>query len=295
MGIAAFKPGDGIELIRPHQWTKNLLVLMPLFFSGHWSEGALARSLEAFAVFSLAASAGYCLNDVCDLARDRRHPRKRERPLPSGRVAPSVALLLGAVLAVASIAVAASVGEALAEVTVLYLVYQTLYSVLLKHVVIIDLLLLAFAYLLRIFAGVAATGITPSNWILIVTWLTALMLATGKRYLEFVRYRPRNDRAEFRPVLEHYSSAFLRQMMSSTGAALLVSYLLWCNENVVLSRFTALQIFPTAGFVSYGILRYLLLVYRRSFDDDPTRGLLRDPPIVASVVIFLVWIGAIIR
>lgn len=286
---------DTLQLLRPHQWSKNALVLTPLFFSGHWSRTTCLQSAGAMVAFSLTASAGYCINDIFDRELDRNHPVKANRPIAARRVGPAAAAVLAALVASGGVLLASIISSQLVYVILLYMLLQLLYSAGLKHVVILDLLLLASVYVLRIFAGVAATGITPSNWILIVTGLTALMLATGKRYIERTRYADVTGNAQTRPVLDCYPAGFLQQMMSSTGAVLLVSYLLWCNENVALGRFQAREIFPTAMFVAYGILRYLLLVYQQSFDEDPTRGLLRDRPIVLSVLLFLCWIGAIVR
>lgn len=295
------KARDIVELVRPHQWAKNVLVVAPLFFSGQLTSGgpgaAQARmaTVIALLVFSLAASSCYAANDAFDAELDRAHPNKSQRPVASGRISPQSALGVAALCALGAISVSALCSFELVKIIILYQVLQILYSIRIKHVAIVDLLVLSSSYVLRVLAGAAATGITPSNWIVIVTGLSALMLATGKRYLELVRYRPLRNRAVTRPVLSQYPAPFLRQVMSSMGAALLVTYLLWCNENVVLGRFRAIEIFPTAIFVTYGILRYLLLVYRRSFNDDPTLGLIRDAPIVISVFVFLFWIGMIIR
>lgn len=289
---------DYIQLIRPHQWAKNLLVLTPLFFSGRWQQPEFYSSLAALLAFSLVASSGYILNDIFDRNLDRNHPTKRSRPIASGRVSISRGLILLGILMCAGFSVAFSTNTSLVEVLGCYLAAQIAYSIFLKHHAIADLLVLSAAYLLRVLAGVAATGIHPSGWILIVTGFTALMLVTGKRYLEIVAHgvtKGVTNGEATRPVLALYPENFLLHLMTSTGIALLIAYLLWCSENVSLGRFSGPAIFPTAGVVAYGILRYLLLVYSKTFDEDPTRGLLRDVPIVCCSIVFFVWIGLITR
>ncbi|MCC6953316.1 MAG: UbiA prenyltransferase family protein [Deltaproteobacteria bacterium] len=281
-----------LRQLRPHQWVKNLLVFAPLFFSESWTLPLAQRSLAAFVVFSLLASAGYCLNDLLDYEKDKNHPVKRSRPIASGALPRRVAWLCATLLALTAMLIAFAFSRSLFGVAGIYLVLQLSYSLLLKNIAILDLLVLSTFYVLRVLAGAVVTGILPSTWIITFTWLISLMLATGKRYSEVAH---RGTRAQLsRPVLLRYSPQHLRQFVTAFGALSIMCYILWCQEAIGRWRFSTFEILPSVLIVSYGILRYTLLVLQKRFDDDPTRGLLGDPPIIASVVVFLLYLGAVI-
>lgn len=281
-----------VQLLRPHQWIKNGLIFAPLLFSGQWSTPLFEASLVAFVAFCLISSASYCLNDAADQERDRQHPVKRMRPVASGAVTTTEAYLLAAVLTSCSLALAAALGRPLTLTVATYFALQISYTFLIKNIPILDLLLLSSLYVLRIVAGVAATAIHPSTWIITCTSLIALMLAAGKRYLEVSRSGPHGHHT--RPVLGKYSHHFLRHLMSSIGAATLVCYLLWCQETVESGRFSVMQVFPSALPVTFCLLRYQLLVYQKQFDEDPAKGLLQDAQILAAVLLYVGYIAYVI-
>lgn len=281
-----------MRLLRPHQWVKNGLIFAPLLFSGQWSTPLFNLSLAAFAAFCLISSAAYCLNDAADQARDREHPEKCKRPVAAQQISPFAAYLLAAVLTSCSLVLALKISQPLAATIVCYLALQLAYTFLIKNVPILDILLLSSLYVLRIMAGVAATSIQASTWIIICTWMIALMLASGKRFLEVSRTGSTSHAS--RPVLGKYSHHFLRHLMSSMGAATLVCYLLWCSESVQTGRFSASEVFPSALMVTFCLLRYQLLVYQKQFDEDPAKGLLKDFQILVAVLLYVAYMAYVI-
>ncbi len=281
-----------LQLLRPHQWVKNFLIFAPLLFSGQWSESLFYLSLGAFAAFCLISSAAYCLNDAADQARDREHPEKCRRPVAAQRVSTTEAYLLTAVLTSCSLVLAWKISQPLGLTICCYAAAQLVYTFLIKNIPILDILLLSSLYVLRILAGVAATDIHASTWIIICTWMIALMLASGKRFLEVSRSGASAHHA--RPVLGKYSHHFLRHLMSSMGAATLVCYLLWCNETVQSSRFSSAEVFPSGAIVTFCLLRYQLMVYQKQFDEDPAKGLLKDIQILVAVLLYVAYMAYVI-
>ncbi len=280
-----------VRLLRPHQWTKNLLVFTPLFFYAAWNEHELLLGVLSFISLSALASASYCLNDIADREADRRHPTKRTRPIAAGEISPRAAVAVAVTLGIFAFALGSYLGPWFIFSLLLYLGLELAYTYRLKAVPVVDILLLAFLFFLRVLAGSLATHIEPSPWILIITWLISLMLATGKRLLERVAYG--DNAAEIRPVLGQYSASYLRHTLTSVGSAALVCYLLWCSEGVATHRFRAAEIFPSSIIVAFVLLRYQLLVFNEKFDEDPARGLLRDRGLVLAVFVYVVYLGLV--
>jgi 4-hydroxybenzoate polyprenyltransferase len=281
-----------IRLIRPYQWVKNLLIFAPLFFSGNWSNLLAFQSIVAVLSFSLLASAAYCINDIKDVKKDRSHPKKQLRPIAAGEVGVTLAAILAVALTAGAFLIGEKLGPGFRVILLTYFALQFAYTFFVKKIVILDILLLSTLYVVRVLAGVAATGIQPSSWILICTWFIALMLASGKRYLEVSLHGSNSPIS--RQVLGKYSIQFLRQLISGTGMATLVCYLLWCQESVISTRFAPVEIYPSAMIVAFGIFRYQLLVIQKQFDEDPTKGLLKDAQIVICAIVYAAYFCTII-
>ena len=278
-----------LRITRPHQWIKNLLLFAPLFFSGRISLPLLYQAALGALAFTLAAASAYCLNDVLDAEKDRLHPTKKHRPVASRELPGFMALLLAAVLLLAALLLAHHLSVPFCTFVSSYYALQLLYSLVLKAVPILDILLLSSLYLVRLVAGAVLTTVEPSSWLLITGWLLALMLAIGKRYCEFTQHA--SAAGSTRPVLRSYSSHYLRHLFTSTGAAALVCYLLWCSEAVAQKRFLPAEAFPTVFFVAFGLFRYQLLVFQRRFDEDPTKGLVTDIPTLLNVILFALYLA----
>lgn len=278
--------------LRPHQWAKNLFVLAPLVFAhGLKSPLLVGRGVAAFAAFCAASSAVYLLNDLRDRDRDRHHPLKRHRPIAAGTVPRSAAVAAAAVLLAVAGGIAAALGAAFSLVLVGYLTLNLLYTLGLKQVVILDVLLISIGFVLRVLAGGAAVGVEVSRWLLLCTIFLALFLAFSKRRHEIELLEARA--ADQRQVLSQYSPAFLDQMINVVTASAVVSYALYAIAPETTEKYDTQDLIWTIPMVLFGIFRYLFLVYQRPGERNPTEALLSDAPFVVNLLLWgaaVVWI-----
>jgi len=277
--------------LRPAQWAKNFFVLAPLVFAGALTRPALlARGLLAFATFCAAASAVYLVNDLRDREADRRHPSKRHRPLAAGTLGVGTAVGAAVVLAGAALAGALSLGGSFTAFLAAYLGLNLLYSLGLKHVVILDVMLVAAGFLLRVLAGAAAVGAEVSHWLLLCTLFLALFLAFSKRRHEIGLLAA--EAAEQRRVLDQYSLAFLDKMINVVTASTVVAYSLYAVSPETVARHGTDRLFWTVPLVLFGVFRYLYLIYQRPGERNPTEAILRDGPFLVNVLLWgLVVVG----
>jgi 4-hydroxybenzoate polyprenyltransferase len=282
--------GAFVASLRPRQWTKNLLVFAGLIFSRGLHEPALvARSVFAFAIFCLLSGGIYLVNDVVDAERDRAHPQKRLRPVASGRLPAGVALGGGIALLVGAAIAAFLLSTPFGAVAVAYAVLLTAYSAWLKHVVIVDGLIIAGGFVLRALAGVIVLDIELSHWLLLCTILLALFLTFGKRRHELIALE--GGAADHRPILSEYSPQLLDQMIAVVTASTLMAYALYTFAPETQARLGTARLPLTIPFVLYGIFRYLYLLYRRDLGGNPSEHLLTDRALLLDVAL---WGGAVI-
>jgi 4-hydroxybenzoate polyprenyltransferase len=273
--------------LRPQQWIKNLFIFAPIIFSRHFLERPLVlRIAAAFAAFCIVSSAHYIFNDIRDLAEDRRHPIKSQRPLASGRLkkGPAVAAML--VLAAVGLGAAAALSMPFFYISVGYLVLQVLYSIKLKHVVILDIFVVAAGFVLRVVAGGLVIGVTISSWLLICTMLLALFLAMSKRRHELVLLE--GEAENHRPILKEYTTYLLDQMISVVTASTLVAYCLYTISEETVARFGTKNLILTVPFVLYGIFRYLYLVHQKEEGGSPEHLILKDKPLLIDIFLWVV-------
>ena len=271
-----------LELARPSHWVKNVFVLAPLVFAELLTDPRAAlRALGAVACFCAAASAIYAFNDLKDRHEDRNHPLKRHRPVASGRVTPGVAAALALTLALAATAGGLVLGPEFLAILLCYLVLNSLYSLHLKHVVILDVMIVAAGFVLRVAAGAAAIPVHLSAWLLLCTIFIALFLAFSKRRHELLLLQ--DEARHQRRVLEQYSTTFLDQMINVVTASTVVSYALYSASPAVVDRFGYRFLAVTIPFVLFGIFRYLYLTYQKPGRRNPTEAVLRDKPSLANV------------
>jgi 4-hydroxybenzoate polyprenyltransferase len=270
--------------IRPEQWTKNLFVVAPLLFGKALSSPlSLRQTGVAFAAFCAASSSIYLLNDLFDREADRLHPVKRCRPIASGAVpVPAAAGLALALLAAAAAGAALWAAPALVPIA-LYVALMALYSGLLKHVALLDVLVIAGGFVLRVVAGSRAAGVAPSHWLLLCTFFLALYLALGKRRGELVLAG-----GSARPALEAVSVPLIESFESIAMAVTIVCYTLYTVAPETVSWFGNDRLLLTVPFVVFGLFRWRLLEARGG-GEDPTGDLYRDPALVATI---LLWGGA---
>jgi 4-hydroxybenzoate polyprenyltransferase len=278
--------------LRPHQWTKNLIVFAALAFSKHlFDTTALLRSAAAFAVFCGLSGAVYLINDVVDMERDRLHPRKKRRPIASGELHPRMALGLSAALAVACAAVAAQLGIEFAICAVLYVLLNILYSFKLKNVVILDVLGISMGFVIRAVAGGLVIGVTISEWLLICTILLALFLGLAKRRHELTSLS--DNAVEHRAILSEYSPYLLDQMIAVVTASCVTAYAFYTTAEETKQKFQTTRLPWTIPFVLYGIFRYLYLVHQKEQGGSPSEIILTDRPLLIAVALWAataVWI-----
>ena len=281
-----------LEAMRPRQWSKNLFVLAGLLFSHKLFTPLAGVALGAFVLFCLLSGAMYLLNDVADREKDRLHPRKRERPVASGRL--SVPLAVGAALACLAVAVAGSVAISwpFTAVAVAYAGLLTAYSVWLKHVVIVDVLVVAMGFVLRAVGGAVAIDVEISGWLLICTILLALFLALGKRRHEYLALE--GQAATHRPILAEYSSALLDQMIAVVTASTVTAYALYTMSPETVAKFHTSLLPATLPFVLYGIFRYLYLLYQRQLGGNPTDAVFHDRALLLNTLLWLLVVLLII-
>jgi 4-hydroxybenzoate polyprenyltransferase len=277
--------GALVASLRPRQWTKNLLVFAGLIFSRGLHEPVLlARSTLAFVLFCLLSGGVYLINDVLDAERDRAHPQKRHRPVASGRVRPSVALAAGLLLLVGATLAAFALSLRLGVVALAYAALLTAYSIGLKHVVIVDTLIIAGGFVLRALAGVVVLDIEFSYWLLFCTILLALFLTFGKRRHELLALE--GGATDHRPILSEYSPQLLDQMIAVVTASTLMAYALYTMAPDTHARLGTTRLPLTIPFVLYGIFRYLYLLYRRDLGGNPSEHLLTDRALLVAVALW---------
>lgn len=275
-------------LMRPKQWVKNIFVFAVLIFAGLVTDlSAIGHTLVAFASFCLASSAIYCLNDYRDVEEDRLHPKKSKRPLAAGHLPVAAGLVGFLLLSATSVAVSLFVlGKAPAVVVSLYLIMNVGYSLGLKHFVIIDVLIIAAGFVLRILAGATALSVMPSAWLMLCGVTISLFLGFTKRRAEVVLLG--EDAMKHRKVLAHYSTGFLDQMISIVTAATVVLYALYTVDDKTVALVGSRLLVLSVPLVLYGIFRYLYLVYHTQGGGDPTRAVFTDGPMLATGI---VWAG----
>ncbi|GFO66739.1 decaprenyl-phosphate phosphoribosyltransferase [Geomonas limicola] len=270
-----------LRLLRPHQWLKNLMLFFPPFLGGVLlNPGVVYKGILPLVSFSLGSSATYILNDVLDRQRDVRHPRKKFRPIASGRVPVWAALLLGAVCLVVALVAALKISPLFLQVLAAYLVITSCYSLKLKELPVVDLFCIAAGFLLRLEAGGVAFGIEISEWLFLSVFLLAIFLATGKRLGE--KQSLGEEAGGHRKSLLHYPEGFLQGAMYMTGGAVLVTY-----TQYVIARHVLVYTVPLCCF---GLLRLILRV-QSGQGGDPTESLLTDVPLFVVGVLWAAMTG----
>ena len=278
-----------VKALRPKQWAKNVLVVAAPFAAGRLLEPSVAANVAvAFVAFCLASSAVYLLNDVRDAPKDRLHPEKKNRPIASGQVAPSTAVVLAVVALVASLALSTLAEPALLWVIVTYLVLQLLYVFWLKNQPVLDLAVIASGFLLRALAGGAATDIAISDWFLLVAGFGSLFVVAGKRYSELVTLEANEaEIGQTRSTLLSYTSTYLRFVWTVAAAVTVMVYGLWV--------ITVPRESTTATLISLVPFTLGLLVYALVIDSgkggEPETAILRNPTLLALGALWVISLG----
>lgn len=273
--------------MRPHQWVKNAFVFIGLLFGHAWHDPNLVvQVVIAFVAFCLLSSAIYTINDIIDLDQDRNHPKKCKRPLAAGLISISAAFTLATLLGLLGLVLAYIASPTVLSILLGYALMNIAYSLWLKHVVILDVFIIATGFMLRILAGTLGVGIPPSQWLLLCGLMVTLFLGFTKRRAEIIALT--DDKTAHRKVLEHYSPVLLDKMIGITAAGLIMSYSLYTmNPDTIRIHGTANLIY-TVPFVMYGVFRYIYLLHHQSRGGDPSHDLVRDPHLFAVVGAWLI-------
>jgi 4-hydroxybenzoate polyprenyltransferase len=283
--------GDWLRLVRPRQWTKNLLLFAALVFAQKLFDlEALALAMLAFGSFCLAASSVYIVNDVLDSERDRRHPEKSRRPIAAGAIPERAALGVAIALGAAALALAFAIAPRFGLWALAYLGMNAFYSTLGKSIPILDVMLVASGFVIRAIAGAAAIDVPYSEWFIMCTLFLAIFLSASKRKAELLAL---THGAEFhRPVLGKYTTNTLDAFTTTSMAATVLSYALYVMAEHPGEGIHLLAL--TVPFVIFGVFRYSLLVETGDLGDKPEEVLLRDRPMQLCIVCFsLVAVAAL--
>lgn len=275
--------------VRPEQWLKNVFVFLPLIFSRHLLDlELLVATGYGFICLCLASSGVYLFNDVIDIEADRNHPIKSRRPVAAGTLSLRSAVLSSVVLMAAGLAGSYLLNTYFLLIVLAYLAINLLYTLRLKHLVILDILVIALGFILRVMAGTVLVEVRPSDWLILCTLTLALFLGFSKRRQELILIGESAN--HHRKVLEHYSIPFLDQMISVATACTVISYTLYTVSDETVARFGSRNLIFTVPFVLYGIFRYLYLTYHKETGDNPSTVIWSDWPFCLNA---LLWVGLI--
>ncbi|MBC7240874.1 MAG: decaprenyl-phosphate phosphoribosyltransferase [Anaerolineae bacterium] len=273
-----------LKTMRPKQWTKNVFVFAALIFDKKLFHPVwFSRTLAAFLLFCLISGTVYLINDVVDLEKDRRHPEKRKRPLPSGQLSPQTAIAAAVVFGAAGIGLSFLLDLRFGVIALLYLASMVLYSFVLKHLVIIDIMTIAAGFVLRVAAGVVVIPVERfSPWLYVCTTLLALFMAASKRRHELVLLAESAN--NHRRILDEYNIEFLDDIIALVTSTTVIAYSLYTFSAPNLPANHAMML--TIPFVLYGLFRYLYLVRVKGLGGAPEDLLLKDIPLLLDVVGF---------
>ena len=277
---------DYLQLMRIQQWMKNLFIFTPVIFAFQLFDlPSLFSALVAFISFSLAASSLYIYNDIHDIQMDKLHPRKRSRPIASGKIDIKQAYRISVVLAVSGLALAAFLGAGCMAVILVYLVINIAYTLKLKHIALIDIFCIATGFVLRVLMGGYATSIALSQWIIVITFLLAVFLALSKRRDDMLIFI---NGGKVRKSIEGYNIKMIDYAMAISAAMVLAAYLMYCISPEVTSRIGSSYVYITFPFVLLGLMRYLQITFVLEDSGCPTEILLKDRFIQSTLV---GWLG----
>ncbi len=272
--------------LRPHQWTKNLVIFAALVFArelGHPDQ--ILHSVLAFLIFCMLSGAVYLINDVVDYEKDRFHPIKKNRPVACGRLSRSFALISGVSLYLLSLFLSYALNFEFFQVALAYTVVTVGYTFYFKNIAILDVMAISIGFVLRALAGGVVLAVEASIWLLICTFLLALFLALSKRRHELVLLS--EDATRHRTNLAEYTPYLLDQMISVVTASCVLAYTLYTVSEETVTKFHTDKLSLTVPFVIFGIFRYLYLIHQKNEGGSPSVHLYSDKPLLISIILWI--------
>lgn len=276
-----------IILARPKQWMKNLFVFAPILFAGQLLNFDLVfKNLLAFFAFSFTSSVVYIINDIVDRDADRAHKKKRFRPLASGEINVKQASIFAVILLIFVIVILSRLDVLFSIVIGVYVIMNILYSVKLKHIVILDVFIISLGFMLRVEGGAAAINVPISSWMILTTIFLSLFLAISKRRAEL---SSADDNAENqRKVLSHYDITFTDQMNTVAVTGTIICYALYTVSEKAINTFHTENLIYTTPFVIYGMFRYLYLLHKKNLGESPEQIVTKDISLIINILIWFI-------
>ncbi len=279
--------------LRPQQWSMNILVFAALLFSKNLFAAHMAvKSVAGFAAFCALSSAIYLVNDLVDIESDRHHPLKARRPLAAGELSPALASVAAALLGLAGLVASFALNVAFGVVAAVYFLLTCAYSLYLKRVVILHVLLVAAGYVLRAVAGAEVIQVPISPWLILCTMFLALLISLAKRRHELLLLGPAGQ--THRDVLVHYSPQLLDQMIGVMTGSAVISYALYTTAEETVAKFGSRGLLFTLAFVLYGVLRYLYLLHGENMGGSPEAVFAKDLGMAVNLLLYALTVAAVI-
>lgn len=284
-----------LRLMRPQQWVKNIFVFAGLVFGKKLGDmSAVFMSLQGFALLCLISSSVYVMNDIRDREEDRLHPRKKDRPLASGQASVGTAAAVALFLLLLGLAGGFALDLGFFVCLAAYFLLQIAYTLALKHMVILDVVVLGVGFVMRAVAGAVLVHVAISHWLVLCTFTLCLFMGFSKRRCEFnALAETTNTAGSHRRTLREYTPALLDQMTTLTAGIALVCFMLYTTDRRTIDEFQTNYLVYTTPIVVYAVLRYALLIEQGRVD-GPTDIVLRDRPFQIAVVTWAALAGAII-
>lgn len=275
-----------IKLLRVPQWIKNLFVFVPLLFSLHlFDENYFVTTLWAFIIFCLSSSTIYIINDVVDAESDRAHPVKKNRPIASGAISKTNAILIAALLIIIIAVMLPNFNLHFIYFVAGFIILNILYTFSFKHVVILDVFSIAAGFTIRVLAGAVVISVPVSSWLVLTTMFISLFLGVMKRHSELQLVSDGNMTST-RKVLSQYSLNFADQMATIAAAGVIICYALYTVSERTVTVFNTENLIYTTPFVVFGIFRYMFLVYLNKKGENTTLIMLTDIPMILTILLY---------
>ncbi len=275
-----------LKLIRIPQWIKNLFVFVPLVFSLNlFNRDYFLTVLLGFSAFCLTSSCVYIINDIIDAEADRAHPKKKNRPIASGKISPKQGLIITFILGILVVIFCLKVNIPFILFLILFLLINVMYSLKLKNIVLLDIFSIAAGFLIRVLAGAVIINVAISSWLVLTTMFISLFLAVMKRHSELA-VLPEATTSETRKVLAYYSLNFSDQLATVAAAGVIICYALYTVSERTISVFKTENLIYTTPFVVFGIFRYMFLVYMNKQGENTTQILISDLQMIFTVILY---------